>query len=361
MKIQRKDEYPDEIRTLVDDYNKAVDARDITEVDLAVTGMITIVFSPNKELRQAAIDALKQIADVQPGFLKNAVRVLVSRYKGGGDKAEFASIAIGAIILETKAKPLLTDPDLIAKITEEEDARNASKRAEKQIEEQFLEKVQTVGASLEGLVGSVFQAGNYYNKCLVDDDFPAATEAVKKLIDDTITHYPENFIQGCLLLGRIGNENNRKEFFKKNLNYLLEKTRSKKKEERPVAEEILETIITDVADLLPPDVAGKIQADAARKGEERKKAGKEKAEREKKISKASVEVDFKWDTAVRELANQYNESVAANNEKAVNTAIGLLDKFLSDKSDKIRESAAQFLRQLLLKNREKVIKIIDRL
>ncbi len=359
MKIQKKTEYPPEVGMIVDDYNAGVDRKDITEVDVAVTSIVTNVLAPNQEFRKAALDALVQIGNIQPGFLKNAVRILVSKYKQGGERAEWASIALAKAILQTKAQPLLSESDIVQKIGEEENVRTAAQRAESQLQTQFLQKVKTVGVDLSGLTGSVFQAGNYYNKCLVDDNFQAAAEAVNKLIDDAIATYPENFLQACLLLGRIGNESNRKEFFKKNLNYLVEKTRSKK--ERPVAEEMLESIIGNVVDLLPADLAGKIQADAVKKGEQRKKDAAEKALREKQIAKGSVEIDYKWDPAVRDLANGYNAALVANKEKDINAAVNTLDKLLVDKDDKIRLGAAQLLRLLLIKNKDLVQKTVDRL
>ncbi len=361
MKIQKKAEYPPEVGAIVDDYNAGVDRKDITDVDVAVTSIVTNVLSPNAEFRKAALDALVQIGNVQPGFLKNAVRILTSKYNQGGERADWASQAIFKVIIQTKAAPLLTDAEIIKKVKDEENVRTAAQRAETQLQTQFLQKVKTVGVDLGGLAGSIFQAGNYYNKCLVDDNFPAAMDAVNKLIDDALANYPENFIQACLLLGRIGNESNRKEFFKKNLNYLQEKTRSKKKEERPVAEEMLESIIADVVDLLPADMAGKIQAEASKKGEQRKKDAAEKAQREKQISKGSIEINYKWDPVLRDLANEYNTALVANSEKQKLAAIPLLEKFLIDKDDKIRLGAAEFLKQLVAKNKDLVQKILDRL
>ncbi len=360
MKIQKKAEYPPEIATIVDDYNNGVERKDISDVDVAVTSIVTNALAPNPEFRKAAVDALSQIASVQPGFLKNAVRILVSKHKQGGERADWASQCIYKVILQTKAAPLLTEPDVVQKVTEEENVRTAAQRAEKQLQTQFLQKVKTTGVDLTGLSGSVFSAGNYYNKCLVDDNFQAALTAINKLIDDAIASYPENFIEACLLLGRMGNEANRKEFFKKSLNYLLEKTHGKKNE-RPAAEEMLQSIVKDVVDLLPADMAGKIQAEAAKKDEIRKKERAEKDLREKKVSKGSVEIDYKWEPAIRDLANQYNAALVANKEKDINAAISSLDKFLLDKDDKIRISAAQLLRLLLIKNKDLVQKIIDRL
>lgn len=364
MKIQKKAEYPPEIGTIIEDYNGGVDRKDISDVDVAVTSLVTNALAPNPEFRKAAVDALIQIANVQPGFLKNAVRILTSKYKQGGERAEWASLALYKIFIPTKAAPLFTEQDIVQKITEEENVRTAAQRAETQLQTQFLQKVKSVGVDLAGLTGSVYSAGNYYNKCLVDDDFQAALTAVNKLIDDAIATYPDNFIQACLLLGRIGSEANRKEFFKKSLNYLLEKTRGKKNERAP-AEEMLESIIVDVVDLLPADMAGKIQAEAAKKGEQRKKEAAEKALRDKKIAKGTVEIDYKWDPAIRDLANQYNAALVAekekDKEKEVNAAINTLDKFLLDKVEKIRLDAARFLRQLLMKNKDIVQKTVDRL
>ncbi|GAB4323414.1 MAG: hypothetical protein Kow0069_28530 [Promethearchaeota archaeon] len=362
MKISVPDNFRDDVKLLVDDYNAGVDHRDITEVEMAISGLVTLLFAGEPEVRQQAINCLVAVAGVQPGFLKKSLLVLQKRYRDPDPaRSEMASVALEEIFLKTQAAPLITDPQLKAQL--EQDAEQRRIRAEQAVakEQAILLKKQKVEVDLSGLTGDVFIIGDYYNKSMVNDDEESAKEAVKRLINQIFLKYPQDFSWMTVLLGRMANPSIRAPFFPDVFKLLLQRYVSKKEEERQIAEEVLETIIDQVEDLLDPGLAEKIRLQAAQKAEERRKQVMAREERRKLLEKVTVEPSFRWDARVREAAERYNEAFEENNPKLLRSFKSELAKLVGDKDQKVRLDAAKLLKRVLVKNADVVRELVETL
>ncbi|MHA1731994.1 MAG: HEAT repeat domain-containing protein [Promethearchaeota archaeon] len=362
MKIDIPPDWRDEVKVLAGDYNAGVDAKDITEVNMAVNGMVTLVFSKDKEIREQAIMGLRQVSQLQPGFLKNSIKILFKRYQDPDpERSEIASIALEKVFFGTKGEALITDPQIKQQLIEDANARKrkASQLAAK--DEAYLIKKKKVEVDLTGLTPSIFRIGDYYNKCVVNDDIDGARNTLKRLVDDIYKNYPNDFIPSCLLLGRIAERRVRQSFFEELFKEILTKYVSKKEQEKEISTNILESIVDQVEDMLAPEVVQTIKTQARIKAEARKKELEEREKRRKFLEKVTVEATYKWDVNIRSTAEKYNEALETGNEKLLKSVVGELEKEVLSKDQKIRLDAASLLKQILLKNTKLVVPLVQNL
>ncbi|MHA1820143.1 MAG: HEAT repeat domain-containing protein, partial [Promethearchaeota archaeon] len=352
----------------VKDYNKAVEAKDIMEVDLAINGLVSLVFSSDEQIRFYAIQVLSKIANLQYKFLKNAVRVLLHRYKGDDPvKSDIASIALGKIVVGTPASALITDKGLLDKIIGEERERISRSEADKKRKEEFLKKVQEKQLNLSGLEGfsEIYQLGIYYNRCIIDEKKDEAFGALQQLTAKLFNWQEEgnlkDFGAGCLLLERIAESDKKHEFMKKYIDYLLGFINKGKANEKKAAQEILIHIFETIQDIVPEDLAGWLRAEKLKRKEQKEKELKEREAKQKFIQKVRVTPSLKWDTEVQKLAALYNDSIIVNNQKGLNQVKKSLEKFLGA-SEKLKwKSSAELLKLLLEKVPDFVKPIIHNL
>ncbi|MHA1896458.1 MAG: HEAT repeat domain-containing protein [Promethearchaeota archaeon] len=368
MKLELLDSYPEEVKDYVKDYNKAVEAKDIMEVDLAINGLVSLVFSSDEQIRFYAIQVLSKIANLQYKFLKNAVRVLLHRYKGDDPvKSDIASMALGKIVVGTPASALITDKDLLDKIIGEERERISRSEADKKRKEEFLKKVQENQLNLSGLEGfsEIYQLGIYYNRCIIDEKKDEAFGALQQLTAKLFNWLEEgnlkDFGAGCLLLERIAESDKKHEFMKKYIDYLLGFINKGKANEKKAAQEILIHIFETIQDIVPEDLAGWLRAEKLKRKEQKEKELKEREAKQKFIQKVRVTPSLKWDTEIQKLAALYNDSIIVNNQKGLNQVKKSLEKFLGA-SEKLKwKSAAELLKLLLEKVPDFVKSIIHNL
>src|SRR6056297_2202806 len=113
MKIELMQNYPDEVKDYVREYNLGVDHKDINTVNLSINSLVQLLFSANDKNRMAATHALDQIAKIQPGFLKAAVKTLLFRYNGEiEEKKKLAGEALKNIFIGKAAEKLIPDEEV---------------------------------------------------------------------------------------------------------------------------------------------------------------------------------------------------------------------------------------------------------
>lgn len=363
MKVEVKPEYRDELQILCGDYNAGVDARDITEVELAVNGMVTHLFSSDEDLRLQSQAILREIADLQPGFLKRSVPILLKRYKAADPaRSEMAADALERIFLGTKGEDLITDATVKRQLLESAEQRKLREEQRVTKDKALLIKKEKVSVDLTALSPRIFRIGDYYNKSLLGDDVASAHETVKRLVNTIYAEYPTDFIPATTLLKRMADPRVRQSFFvEAGFNPILEGYFSKDDQQRGISLNILETILDSVEDLLDAEVVDTVRASAAQREEQRKREMQARAERRKMLEKITVEPSFKWEQAVREIATEYNEAVREDNAKGLKSVLSDLSKVFKSKDDKERLDGAKLLRQFLLKNTEFVRELVTEL
>jgi len=355
MKIEIMDNYPEEIKRYIEDYNKGIELQDIMEVNLAIDSLLTLVFHSEKNLRDYAGIILKKIANIQPGFLKKGVQVLLHRYKSNDqEKSEFASIVLG-LITETPAKNLITDSELLQVIQEEHAERVSRKKFEEEQKKEFLQRVMTKEVSLFGLSGEILRIGQFYNKLIVDEDDIAARKVVEDLITTIIKYYgseenKEDFEMGCTLFKIICDPEKREPFIEDVIKELIKNYELSKKKNREAYTELIINSIASIEDLLPQKYRMDFASLAKKREAEKKKESLQKIKLIQELQKKSINVVVTWEKDVKALANLYNDSIKENNEKGLSKFVDGLKAALFSKDEYIKKSANELYSQILEKN-----------
>ncbi|MFO8017985.1 MAG: HEAT repeat domain-containing protein [Promethearchaeia archaeon] len=363
MKLEVKEKYPDEIKRLIEDYNNGVELEDVMEVNLAIDGILQLVFHTQENYRKLATDLLKRIGNLQPGFLKKGIRVLLHRYKGNDkEKSNYASVALGKLT-ETPVKELIDDQKTLKKILTEHQERISRKKIEEKKKKEFLEKVKRKEIKYVGITGEFLRLGQFYNKLLIDEDEIAAREVVEDLIKKTIQCYKEEdmdgFKMGCSTFSLIAKPENREPFINDVVSKLQKDVKEKKKKEKEAYEEFLINTITAIEDMFPKKF--KYRSIAKERMEEKKKEQKKKIQLIKELQKKSINIDVTWEKEVKELAEKYNDALKTQDEDKMEEVIDVLKSFLYEENQYLANSAIQLYSQLLQKNFKLVKRFTERL
>ena len=364
MKLEIKEKYPEEIKRLIEDYNSGIELQDIMEVNLAIDGILQLVFHSQENYRKLASDLLKDIAIKQPGFLKKGMRVLLHRFKGSDpEKSNFASVALGKIT-ETPAKKLISDQDTLDKILTEHKERISRKEFEKKKKEEFLEKVKSKEIRFVGISGEFLRLGQFYNKLLIDEDNVAARKVVEDIIDKTIKRYKEEemeeFKMGCSAFSLIAQPENREPFIKEVTDKLL-KDLQKDKKKKEAYEEFLINTVKAIEDILPEKYKMKYISIANKRLEERKKEQKRKIQAIKELQSKAVNKNVTWENEIKQLAEKYNDALKTQDKKKLEEVIDSLKDHLFSENKYVMSSAIQMYSQLLQRNYEIVKDFTEKL
>ena len=135
---------------------------------------------PDEINRQAAIHALDQVGNVQPGFLKSAAKTLVIRYKGSDEiKKALATVALDAIFIEKKAEKLIEDQEVLDELKAK---RNEVVQQQEEIqirEAKIVEEVQRTGLDFSVIAGfpELKTIGQYYNNSVLNQNEEQGSES----------------------------------------------------------------------------------------------------------------------------------------------------------------------------------------
>ncbi len=367
IEVKESENYPSEVKRYVEDYNKGVEAQDIMEVSIAVDGLLQLVFHAEKNVRDFANIVLYKIAQIQPGFLKKGVPVLLHRYKGTDkEKSEFASVLLG-LITETPAKQLITDLDALKLITQEHIERVSRTKIEDEKKQEFLQKVQQKEIKFIGITGEFLQMGQFYNKLIVDENIQDAQKLLDQLIQRTLDNYGveekhEEYEMGCELFSILCKKENREPFIPEVIKKFLAKFAESKKKQREAYQEFLINTIIAIEDFIPPKYRADYISVANKRIEDKKKESFEKIKQIQQIQRHSISIDVVWETAVKNLANAYNESLKNNDEKTLNKTFDTLKPLMFSKDDpSLVKCSIEFFSQILEKNFELVKDFITKL
>lgn len=347
--------YPEDVKRYIGDYNKGIEIQDIMEVNLAIDGLVQLVFHSDKNIRDWAGIVVQKIAQIQPGFIKKGMDILLHRYKGSDvEKSEDASIVIG-LITETPAKNLITDPEILKKVLIEHNERLSKQRFEDEKKKEFLEKVKAKQIKYIGISGEFLQLGQFYSKLIIDEDSAGAQKVVDDLIFKTLDFYgieekKEDFEMGCLLLSVICSRENREPFIPNIIGNMINNFEASKKKQREAYQEILISIIKSIQDLIPPKYAAEIVSIANKRIEDKKKEGLEKFKQLQQVQRMAININVTWEKAIKELATVYNESLKNNDEKTISKTIEALKPNLFSKDPYVLKSSLEMFSQILEKN-----------
>ncbi len=366
MKIEVKENYPTDVKRYVEDYNKGVEAQDIMEVSIAVDGLLQLVFHADKNIRDFANVVLYNIGQIQPGFLKKGVPVLLHRYKGTDkEKSEFASVLLG-LLTETPAKQLITDAEALKLITQEHIERVSKQKIEDDRKKEFLQKTQQKEINFMGITGEFLQIGQFYNKLIVDENFQDAQKLLEQLIQRTLEAYgvegkQEEYDMGCTLFSILCNKENREPVVLEIVKKFLTQFEDSKKKQKEAYQEFIISTIKAIQDLVPPKYAAEFVSTANKRMEEKKKEGFEKIKQLQQIQRQSININVVWETSVKNLASAFNESLKNNDEKTLNKIFESLKPFLFSKDPSLIKSSSEFFSQMLEKNYALVEDFISKL
>ncbi|MBD3351404.1 MAG: hypothetical protein GF364_07950 [Candidatus Lokiarchaeota archaeon] len=365
MSIEVPEKCPEEIKDYIDDYNQAFASKDIMEVDLALNGLVTYMFSSDENLRYWARWSVDKIGQIQYKFLKNVVRALEHRYKGDDpEKSELASIALGEIVIGKPAEQMIKDQKLIQKIKDEHQAR-LNRTAEEEAKRQaYLKKAQAVQINLDTLqiVSDIYNIGQYYNKSMTDDKLEEAASTVRSLIANLfrwLEENPTNFSTGTILLSKIGQKGKRPSFFNESIDYLLGFLKKGKEEEKKAAKEVILNIYEEIEDLLPKDLVDWARTESIKRKEEKQKKQKAEAEYRAYLQKMIIPDDTKWDMGIRELVKTHNSAIKEDDEKTLRKLVKPLNKALKSSDEREWMSAGQLLGHLLRRHPEQYKDIVQ--
>lgn len=367
MKITDFSGLTDEVVSYVQEYNEGVDQQNISVVEMGINSLLGLVFSDNELNRNSANKALSMIANIQPGFLKGALNVLILRYQGKDEaKANLAAISLGEIFIGTKAAQMIKDPDLLAKIEAKHKERMDTAKSEADSQREFLQKVEKTQIDLREVSGveEIKSIGLYYNQAIVSDRKDEAYKTTVQLIADLLKWYYSDkplFLSGCVLLERIVDRTKRQDFVETALEYLIKMYTQGSKEQIEAARNILENIIHSAMDILPKDIGQTILEDVNKKQEELRKQKAEEAERFKNIRMKNIKIELRWTDDVKKAVTEYNDGVRSNNPKQISAGISRIEKLLDSKDDKTKDNIAEVMNQLILKNPQLIIGIIQRM
>ncbi|TFF93822.1 MAG: HEAT repeat domain-containing protein [Promethearchaeota archaeon] len=355
LKLEIKENYPESVKRYIEDYNNGIELQDIMEVNLAIDGLLQLVFHKDQNVREFAGIVLQKIADLQPGFLKKGVRVLLHRYKGQDtEKSEYASIILG-LLTETKARDLIADKETLDTILEEHRERLSKVQFEEERKKEFLEKVKEKEINFVGISGEFLRIGQYYNKLIIDEDEVGAQKALEDLITRIVSSYnpeesTEDFEQGCALFSIIAKPENREPVVDVVMNNFLKRYADVKKKEKEPYNEFLINVVESIQDLLPPKMKAEFLSIKNKRLEEKKKESLEKIKQIKEIQQKSVNVEVTWEKEVKDLAIRYNDFIKFQNEKELGKCAEDLFEILFSKDPYIKKSSISFFSQLLRKN-----------
>ncbi|MHA1341879.1 MAG: HEAT repeat domain-containing protein [Promethearchaeota archaeon] len=353
MSIEIPEQCPEEVKVYINDYNKAFANKDIMEVDLALNGLVSLVFSPDETIRYWSVWAISKIGQIQYKFLKNVIRVLLHRYKGEDEiKRELASIALGEICIGKPAEQLIEDQEILEKIKQEHQERLNKTQAEAEAKKQYLAKAEVVQVDLSSLkyVSDVYAIGQYYNKCMVDDKIEEAAATLRGLITSLfkwLRENPSNFSAGVILFKLIADENKRPPFFGDLIEYLLGFLTKGNEEEKEASKELILHIYESIEDLLSQDLVDWARAENIRRREERDKEKEKEKEWREYIKQYTITPKLKWDVEIQKLCKEYNKNIKTNDHKAIRQLIKPLTKALSSSDELKWKSAGEFLGELL--------------
>ena len=338
MKIELFPNYPDEVKDYVNEYNAGVEQKDINVVGTAINSLVQFVFSPDEINRQAAIHALDQVGNVQPGFLKSAAKTLVIRYKGSDEiKKALATVALDAIFIEKKAEKLIEDQEVLDELKAK---RNEVVQQQEEIqirEAKIVEEVQRTGLDLSVIAAfpELKTIGQYYNNSVLNQNEEQGLKAVQSLITSLVNWHKSDrskFIPGCLLLSQILSPQNRQPFIQPAIDDLVKIYFKGNKDTKPAAEEIFESVFKEIIDLVPQDLAGVLQATIGKKQQEQQAKKNLSAEKAVMLGKLKIPSQVAWDQNVQKMAEDYNTALANNNEKGIKATILTLEKLLASNS-----------------------------
>ena len=349
------------------EYNEGIDQKNISIVEMAINTLLGLIFLENEENRNSAIKVLSQIADVQPGFLKGALSVLIMRYQGKDEqKSKYASIALGEIFIGKKAAQMIKDPELLKKIEELHAERKKLAHDEEKDRQEFLKKIEATQIDLKDVsaVNEIKAIGLYYNQAMASDKKDEAYKTTVQLIADLMKWYYSDkalFISGCVLLNKIVDRTKRQEFVEPAIEYLLKMLTQGAKDQVEPSKAIFENIIHSMIDILPKDIGTAILEEVNKKQEELRKQKAEEAERIKSIRSKNIKVEIKWTEDVQKVVNEYNDAVRSNSDKLLNGAIFKLEKLLDSKDERTKDHVGEVLKQLIVKNPPLITGIINKL
>lgn len=365
MSLDIPDNLPNEIKDYIKDYNNAFAKKDVMEIDLALNGLVTLVFSNDEILRKHAISTITKIGTIQYKFLKNAIRALLHRYKGDDlAKSEIASIALGEIVVDKPAAQLITEPELLQKITDEYHDRKNKTAFEEQKKQEFLDKVRNVQLDLETLkiIPEIYSIGQYYNKCMVDDKIEEAAATIRSLIVNLFKwekENPANYSAGIMLFNLIADSKKRPAFFKEIIDYFLGFLNKGTEQEKESAKELLTNIFDSIQDFLAPELIDWARHESIRKQEAREAKLKEDMEKRENLKKMMVTPKLKWDVEIQKMAKTYNEAIKVNDQKTIAQLIKPLMKYLESNDELMWKSAGDFIGMLLARVPDLVKSIVD--
>lgn len=364
MKIELIENYPAEVKDYVNEYNMGVETKDINVVGTAINALVQLLFSPNEMNRQAALHALDQVGNVQPGFLKSAVKTLLIRFKGTDEsKKAFAAAALEGIFIGKKAEKLIDDVAVVEELRSQQTQKIQQQAEVKQREEAVVREIRQTGLDLSvvNAFPEMKAIGQYYNDSLLNKNTNQALEALQNLVRSLIQVHKidkSRFVPGCILLGQTAAKQNRQAFFKDVVTDILKFYMKGNKDEKLAALELIESIFKDIVDLIPTDIAGMIQGDIQRRQQERQAARTQTVEKAAIIGKLKIPLNVGWDASIQKMAEDYNNAVTSGNEKAVKGIAGPLEKALMSSDARISKNAIDVLGILLAKNYEIVKNII---
>jgi HEAT repeat protein len=366
VKIELFGNYPDEVKDYVKEYNMGVDNRDVNIVGTAVNSLVTLVFTPDDELkRQAAIHALDQIGNVQPGFLKSAAKTLMIRFQGGDEgKKLFAGAALDAIFIGKKAEKLIDDPNVLQAVKAQRSERETKQAEVKAQEAKVLQEIQQLpqlDLTLAGAIPELKPIGQYFNTCLLNNQEDEALKTGIDLMNKLLVWRKSDrriFSPGCILLGQMGAKNVRRAFTPKIYAELAKIYYSGQKEQKEAAAEIMDSIFTEIADLLPQDLFAGIQADVTKRLGDRQAEKSKQQERAAIIAKLKVPVSVGWDSSVQTIATDYNRAVVEDKDEFLKKSRTALMKSLTINDARVRKSISELIGILVNKNPEFIKDIV---
>lgn len=365
MALRILDVYPDEVKQYIKEYNKAVESRDIMEVDLALNGLVTLIFGNDENLREYAIIAIAKIGEIQFKFLKNVIRVLLHRYKGDDvEKSDIASRALGEIVVEKPAGKLIDDKDLLERISIEYKDRLNRSAAEEKEKKEFLDRAKRVQIDLAPvkIVNDVYNMGLYYNKSMLNDKPEEAAHVMRSLIGNLFKwreENPTNFSAGIMLFNLIADENKRPKFFPRVIEYILAFLKKGQEHEKKAAREVILHVYESVQDLLPEELVDWARNESAKRKEQREEEKQKQSERKKYLNAMLIKPDLKWAVDIQSLAKRYNKAVKRDDEKEFRKLVKKLGKAVGD-SDELTWTSASKLTGEILKRKPELVQDIAR-
>jgi hypothetical protein len=358
LKIENFSNYPDEVKSYVDEYNNGVDHKDINLVGTAINSLVQLLFSAEELNRQAATHVLDQVATVQPGFLKSAVKTLLIRFQGSDEaKKNYAAAALEAIFIGKKAEKLIDDPTAIEQLRNAKNQREQQAIAVKQQEAQIVQQIKSTQMDLTFLNAfpELRTLGQFYNTTLLnnqdDQGFQTATSLLNSLME---WHAKDRskFMPGCLLLGLVFSPQFRRPYIANLRDELLKLYYQGNTSQKIFAAEVMENVLREIVDILPPDIAGFIQGEVLKKQQERQAQKSKELEQSMMINKLKVPINVAWEQSIQAIANSYNEGIATNKEKLYKQALNDLYKLITSNNERERKNSIEVVGILLVKNPE---------